>query len=228
MIAFVTPQQIRGARAILNWKQERLAEASGTSIGTVNKFEQNEKISNDSRQKIRKALENARIEFVEGGVVLRTESKSKAFDGSDGPDIFYQEILTAAKEWGGDLWAVYDTAETFAKSLGIIDGNGLERIETLSRFVTVKCLLTDFKKSSLDLPMCQFRSVPRMLFGYEFRAICGDLHAQLHRESNRDEFSYYLSERKELAMEAVLDISSSWNAAIAMSAGGVWLKQARG
>lgn len=225
---FISPQQIRGARGLLNWKQERLADASGTSIGTVNKFEQDEKISNDSREKIRKALENARIEFVDGGVVLRAESKSKAFDGSDGPDIFYQEMLSAAKERGGDLWAVYDTAETFARSLGAVDYNNLERIEALSRFVTIKCLLTNSRNSSIELPMCQFRSVPRMVFGYEFRAVCGDLHAQLRKENNKDEFSYYLSERKDIAMEAVLDISSSWNAAIVTETSGLRLKRARG
>jgi transcriptional regulator with XRE-family HTH domain len=225
---YVTSQQIRGARGLLNWKQERLAEASGTSIGTINKFEQDEKISNDSREKIRKALENARIDFVDGGVILRAESKSKAFDGPDGPDIFYQEVLAMAKTCGGDLWAVYDTAETFARSLGVVDYNHLERLEELSRFVTIKCLLTDSRNSSIELPMCQFRSIPRMVFGFEYRAVCGDLHAQLRKENSKDEFSYYLSERKEIAMEAVLDISSSWNAAIVTETSGLRLKRARG
>ncbi len=224
----ITPQQIRGARGLLNWKQERLAEASGTSLGTVNKCEQNEKISNESREKIRKALENARIEFVDGGIILRAESKAKAFDGPDGPDIFYQEILAMAKACGGNLWAVYDTAETFARSLGVVDGNHLERLEELSRFVTIKCLLTDSRNSSIELPMCRFRSIPKMVFGFEFRAVCGDLHAQLRKESSKGEFAYYLSERKEIAMEAVLDISSSWNAAIALDAGEIKLKRARG
>lgn len=224
----ITPQQIRGARGLLNWKQERLAEASGTSIGTVNKFEQNEKISNDSRDKIRKALENARIEFVDGGIILRAESKSKAFDGPDGPEIFYQEMLATAKDCGGELWAVYDTAETFARSLGVVNFNNLERLEALSRFVTIKCLLTNSRNSTIDLPMCQFRSIPRMAFGFEFRVVCGDLHAQLRKENNTDEFSFYLSERKDIAMEAVLDISSSWNAAIATDSSGHRLKWARG
>ncbi|WP_165219561.1 helix-turn-helix transcriptional regulator [Affinirhizobium pseudoryzae] len=68
----ITAAQIRAARALLDWKQTALAEASGVSEMSVKNLERGK---NDPRvstlEAIRNALEAAGVEFIAGGVRLR-------------------------------------------------------------------------------------------------------------------------------------------------------------
>lgn len=72
----MTPAQSRAARALLDWKQERLAEAASVGVTTIRNFE-NSKISphRSTLAVIRRALEDAGVEFTNDdgpGVKLRT------------------------------------------------------------------------------------------------------------------------------------------------------------
>jgi transcriptional regulator with XRE-family HTH domain len=73
----VSIKQIKAARELLGWSQERLAEASGVSIPTVKRLEAKDGElggREDTREKIRAALERAQIVFTNGeepGVRLR-------------------------------------------------------------------------------------------------------------------------------------------------------------
>ena len=71
----ITPAQCRGARGLLKWRQEDLAEKSEVSIVTVRNFE-NEKTHphKGTLVLLRDTLESAGIEFIDGnggGVKLR-------------------------------------------------------------------------------------------------------------------------------------------------------------
>ncbi|TSE04262.1 transcriptional regulator [Mesorhizobium intechi] len=76
----ITPSQSRAARALIEWTQPRLAEASKLGLSTVVDFEKSRRqISDDSRRAIQLALEAAGVIFVdengEGpGVRLRKRS----------------------------------------------------------------------------------------------------------------------------------------------------------
>src|SRR5688500_1180178 len=73
----VSVRQVKAARALLGWSQERLAEKAGVSIPTVKRLEAEEGLlggRSDTAEKIRSALEKAGIEFLEengGGVGVR-------------------------------------------------------------------------------------------------------------------------------------------------------------
>ncbi len=63
----ITGAQIRAARAALNWSASKLAEASGVSQPTVQRFEQTDGIPpsrSSTLNEIKKTLESAGIEFV--------------------------------------------------------------------------------------------------------------------------------------------------------------------
>ena len=64
--AIMIPAQSRGARALLNWSQPELAEASGVSISTVRDFETGKRnpIGNNLAA-MRAALEGAGVLFIE-------------------------------------------------------------------------------------------------------------------------------------------------------------------
>jgi transcriptional regulator with XRE-family HTH domain len=59
--------QLRAARALLSWSQERLAEASGVSLATIKRLEPGEGMlatKVETMEKLRCALESAGVEFI--------------------------------------------------------------------------------------------------------------------------------------------------------------------
>lgn len=61
----MTPAQCRAARALINWTQPKLAEASCLSLSTVVDFEkERRKVSPEAEASIQAALERAGIIFV--------------------------------------------------------------------------------------------------------------------------------------------------------------------
>jgi len=72
----LTSEQIRGARALLNWSVRELAEASGISSSTIKRIEMHgsDTVRKDSVEAARRALEDAGVQFTspkEGKVGLR-------------------------------------------------------------------------------------------------------------------------------------------------------------
>lgn len=62
--------QLRAARALLGWSQERLAEASGVSVPTIKRLEPGEGLVQtrvDTLEKLRRALEAEGVSFTNGG-----------------------------------------------------------------------------------------------------------------------------------------------------------------
>ncbi len=72
----ITIEQCRGARGILGWTQQDLADASGLSKTAINNFEKGHSdIKAESLRAIRMAFESSDIEFIAAkGVAKRTES----------------------------------------------------------------------------------------------------------------------------------------------------------
>lgn len=66
----ISIRQIKAARSLLGWPQERLAEASGVSLPTVRRLEAADGDlggRKDTAEKIVTSLEAAGIEFTNGG-----------------------------------------------------------------------------------------------------------------------------------------------------------------
>ena len=62
--------QLRAARALLGWSQERLSEASGVSVPTIKRLEPGEGIVQtrvETLEKLRHALEAQGVSFTNGG-----------------------------------------------------------------------------------------------------------------------------------------------------------------
>jgi len=64
----LTPAQSRAGRALINWSQPQLAEASGVSVSTIRDFETGKRspIGNNLAA-LQRALEAAGVEFTNGG-----------------------------------------------------------------------------------------------------------------------------------------------------------------
>lgn len=64
----ITVAHVRGARGLLGWNLADLAQKSGISAITISKWENNKsRPTNKTREAIQRALEDAGIEFSNGG-----------------------------------------------------------------------------------------------------------------------------------------------------------------
>jgi transcriptional regulator with XRE-family HTH domain len=75
--------QLRAARSLLGWSQTELAEHAGLSLPTVKRVERESgegpNVSDDAREKLRKALEKAGVEFIPengGGAGVRMKKRT--------------------------------------------------------------------------------------------------------------------------------------------------------
>lgn len=77
----ITSGQCRGARALLDMNQPKLAEAAGLGLSTIVDFERaRRQVSPDAVRTIRKALERAGIEFIDengGGPGVRLHKRQR-------------------------------------------------------------------------------------------------------------------------------------------------------
>lgn len=89
---FIEPEQIRAARAMLNWSQTDLAEAAGVSKDTVKNYESGNNQPNISTlTKLSNALESNGLDIFTGGVQWR-KKEVLIFKGQNGFHKFYDYI----------------------------------------------------------------------------------------------------------------------------------------
>jgi len=80
----ISIEQIRGARGLLGWSQTDLAEASGRSLPTIKRLENEDagaaNVSDDVRRTVQAALEKAGVEFIPengGGAGVRLAKRGR-------------------------------------------------------------------------------------------------------------------------------------------------------
>ena len=80
----ISIEQLRAARSLLGWSQTELAERAGLSLPTVKRVERESgsgpNVSDEAREKLRKALENAGVVFIAengGGAGVRLKKRRK-------------------------------------------------------------------------------------------------------------------------------------------------------
>lgn len=79
----ITTAQIRGARGILNWSQQDLAQRTSISATSIGSIENGQTTPRESTlATIRKILENNGIEFVENGV-RQVQKTLQVYEGDD-------------------------------------------------------------------------------------------------------------------------------------------------
>ncbi len=100
----ITTAQIRGARGILNWSQQDLAQRTGISATSIGAIENNQTTPRESTlSTIRKTFETGGIEFIGlDGMRLKT-SYIHSYNGSEGFKEFMDDVYDVAKKEGGEI-----------------------------------------------------------------------------------------------------------------------------
>lgn len=155
-------RQIKAARALLDWSQEDLALAAQLSIATIRKLELgyiSPRLSTTSV--IRRAIENAGLEFIDHEGVRRRPDEIVSYEGARGREDFFDDVCLTVKKGGGDVLFV-ETPET-----GLLCGQDeprfscLETLLKLNGTSVVRCLLTDMVEMPLPTPRLEFRFLSR-------------------------------------------------------------------
>ncbi|MCB1580088.1 MAG: helix-turn-helix transcriptional regulator [Rhodospirillales bacterium] len=100
----ISIEQCRGARGILGWTQQNLADASGLSKTAINNFEKGHSdIKAESLRAIRMAFESAEMEFLgQNGIRKKTEDV-RILHGPESMSILLEDIQSTMAARNGEI-----------------------------------------------------------------------------------------------------------------------------
>jgi transcriptional regulator with XRE-family HTH domain len=151
-------EQCRGARGILNWTQQELADASGLSKTAINNFEKGHSdIKNESLKSIKYAFVSAGIEFIGQHGLTRRTDKTEILNGENAFLTLFNDIL--------------DSAEQTQKELMISNYN-LKHVMSQLSDAKLKQRNAIFKNSMISQRfLCTPENVHEEIKGREYRAL---------------------------------------------------------
>lgn len=178
----ITTAQIRGARGILNWSQQDLAQRTGISATSIGSIENGQTTPRESTlSTIRKTLENAGIEFIGGDGVRVKNSDVTILKGIDGFKTFSFDVYETLKVDKREVFQAYIDDVKFADWLGEEAYPHVERMESLKekRFKILQKENDSYfpAKNYAEyrwIPTAQFLAVPFIVYGDKLAIILFD------------------------------------------------------
>jgi len=211
---FLHAVQIKAARAILDWSQEDLANASGLSVATIRNLETGS-ISLRSSAVIRRVIEGAGLEFTEYEGIRRRADAVKVFQGPDSCDQLFEDILQTIKEKSGTIEAVLKSQRMMLCSFGETPNGNYDRLKKINEHTYVKCLLTGSLDTFLMLPKFQFKTIAKQYAGPVAYYVYGDKHVLVLPEGEAG-FKFVVFYSIELAQSYRQHFLSLWDTASAL------------
>ncbi len=134
----ISAEQIRGARAMLNWSREDLASACRLAANTIRNLEDgNISPRDDTTRLICEAFERKGLEFIPDGIKKRRKEIMQC-DGQDGHLSLYTNLMqTVVSGQGGSVLAVTESSKEFFD----IFCNNHEWLRRIDDFAAVRCLV---------------------------------------------------------------------------------------
>lgn len=137
-------RQIKAARALLDWSQEKLAKVSSLSIATVRKLEVgNISPRGTTNTLIRRAFEGAGLEFIEPFGVRQRPEEITVFQGEEGARDFWDDVYETSQKMRAEIVQVWPTLRQMTRLIGDYKTVHAERMLSLKEDVPVKCILTE-------------------------------------------------------------------------------------
>ncbi len=160
----ITTAQIRGARGILNWSQQDLAQRTGISATSIGSIENGITTPRDSTLKtIRKTFENGGIEFIGLEGVKLKNSDVRTYRGQDGFIEFYDDIYATVRDIETEILVSNVDERQFVKILGDYAKTHVERIKALKK-VRYKILVKEGDNYAPGSSYAEYRWIPKELF----------------------------------------------------------------
>lgn len=157
----LTPEQIRAARAMLNWSQAHLSDLVGMSkTSIVNIKAGRNSLGESNMLMLLDIFESAGLEFISGGVRWR-EEEINVLKGLEGIRKFLQLVYRTASTEGGSFLVYGVDEELFSKAsnaAGIRDWyrEKMKHIDNLS----FKVIIKESDPNSFAADHCEYRRMP--------------------------------------------------------------------
>lgn len=115
----ITRLQISAARALLEWTQDDLAQASGVSKDMISKIESGKSAGSlKSIQSVEDALLVGGLQFTEKGGVEHAQETIKIHKGQKGFQDFMTDVYETCRDIGGDIYVTNVDENLFDKWAG--------------------------------------------------------------------------------------------------------------
>ncbi len=215
----ISSKQIKAARAMLDWSQETLAEASKLCVATIRNLEKGS-LAPRSALDVRKALEDSGLEFFENNGLGYRKATIKIYEGINATDLFLGDLLETVKKSDGVVSVVSQSQNLFMQSLGITNQGHLGRLEQICEFANIQCLLSEAQNASqIDLSV-QFRVLPKHYTGGTSHYAYGNRHVIALREDDVT-FRYVVFTSASQTQLFLNEFFPLWNSAVPL-----WIQSA--
>lgn len=160
----ITTAQIRGARGILNWSQQDLAQRTGISATSIGSIENGQTTPRESTlSTIRKTLESSGIEFIGMDGVRQISGDVRTYKGPNGFIEFYDDIYNTVRDLETEILVSNVDERKFVKILGDYAKVHVDRISALKK-VNYKILIKEGDNYLPGSSYAEYRWIPKELF----------------------------------------------------------------
>jgi transcriptional regulator with XRE-family HTH domain len=162
----ISTAQIRGARGLLNWGQSDLSERTGISTTSIGSIENGISVPRESSlTAIRKAFEDAGIEFLPNDGLRKRTGEVRVLKGRSGFWEFYQDVHNTLSNISGEVIVSNVDERKFEKWLGTDNLRAhTEKMESLTG-ISYRILVKEGDNYYLASPQySRYRWMPKNLF----------------------------------------------------------------
>lgn len=181
-----TIEQIRAARALLDWSQSDLADHSSLSQTGIARIENGTNQPNSGTlAKIIAAFEGADIEFLGSTGVRKKVGEIKVFKGTEGFRAFMDDVYNVAKEKGGEICLFNAKPSNWYKWLGEDwYKSHSERMQAIKDRIDFKVTVKEGEDLLIGSSFVEYRWFPKNLFNEQSFYAYGNKLAFMNFEEN--------------------------------------------
>lgn len=161
----IEPRQIRAARALLNWSQDDLANASGIARSSIKNIENDITIARkDTISEIQTALENSGIEFTANSGVRMKSDIVMVYEGQDAFKNLLDHLYKSAKASQDNEILIIGLDEELTEKFDSMEliNEYLKKIEAAG--IKEKIITHDASNHFIN-NWTSYRSIPKKFFG---------------------------------------------------------------
>jgi len=172
----ITVRQIKAARGLLDWTQDKLAGAAKLSRPALNNLERGvTSPQTETLRRIRKALERAGVEFISGGCRMKEDVLDvQVFHGEEALFRLYDDVIATYLGIGGVIHISGVDERKFITAGG---ERFLEYLKRFSELGIIDNLLAKEGDTHLVVPAKYYRWVPEEIFLQVPYMVYGDKYA---------------------------------------------------
>lgn len=174
----ISGEQVRAARALLDWSLADLTEKTGIGQQAISKFENGETSPlSKTIEKLQKVLEDAGIEFLPTGGLQPRQDIIRSYKGRAGFIEFIYDVYETAKSGRGDICVSNVNEADFEYWLGDEDAAYVEKMDKLKN-VNFR-ILSKHGDMNVSSTYAQYRWVPEGQFSAAPFYVYGDKFAMI-------------------------------------------------